>query len=621
MTTEGAAARLAAVTDDEPERFYSLLRGQRDLFELIARGEPLALVLDALVRLIEAHLSNGALASVLLLDEEGERLLHGAAPSLPRDYNEAIHGVEIGPSVGSCGTAAYRGEPVFVADIETDPLWAGFRDLARAAGLRACWSIPIIAADRSVLGTFAVYHPRPGEPDEGDRAVLSTFVQTAAVAIERHRDVTAILREKRSAEALQRVGQAIMARLDLSEVVQVATDAATDLTGAEFGAFFYNAIDDRGETYTLYTLSGAPYEAFERFPMPRNTAIFGPTFRGEGTVRLTDVTADPRFGQNAPFHGMPPGHLPVRSYLAVPVISGGGEVAGGLFFGHSQPGVFDAEAGRLAEGIAAQAAIGIENARLYGDAQREIEARNRAYEERARVARTLQQSLLPPHLPRIPRIELAARYEACAEDIGGDFYDVFALGPGRWGIVVGDVCGKGADAAALTALARHTVTTAAMLDPEPTEVLQVLNAALYKHDTHRFATAIYALLSETDDGGLRLTVALGGHPAPLLLRDGGIASIGEPGLLVGGFPELVVAETTVDLRPGDAVVFYTDGLTDVWRDGDILGERWVRETLMACHNAPAGVIVDRLADGAVALQQGASGRDDIAVLTLTVSGA
>ena len=194
----------------------------------------------------------------------------------------------------------------------------------------------------------------------------------------------------RALATLNRINVQLAGKLDLQEILQAATDAATELTGAQFGAFFYNRVDERGEAYTLYTLSGAPREAFERFPMPRNTGVFGPTFRGEGVVRSDDITQDPRFGHNAPYHGMPEGHLPVRSYLAVPVVSRSGEVHGGLFLGHEDVGVFTEQAEALAVGVAAQAAVGIDNARLYEAAQREIaerketEAALRASEEWAR---------------------------------------------------------------------------------------------------------------------------------------------------------------------------------------------------------------------------------------------
>ncbi|CAM2156840.1 two-component system, cell cycle sensor histidine kinase and response regulator CckA [Pararobbsia alpina] len=194
-------------------------------------------------------------------------------------------------------------------------------------------------------------------------------------------------------EMLNRVGTAVAAELDLGRAVQVVTDAATELTGAAFGAFFYNVLDQNGESYTLYTLSGVPREAFERFPMPRNTAVFAPTFTGESIVRSDDITRDERYGKNHPHKGMPAGHLPVRSYLAAPVISRTGEVVGGLFFGHPNVGVFDARAERLVVGIAAQAAAAIDNARLFGNAQNEIGKRAKAEVALRTLNETLEQRI------------------------------------------------------------------------------------------------------------------------------------------------------------------------------------------------------------------------------------
>jgi PAS domain S-box-containing protein len=183
--------------------------------------------------------------------------------------------------------------------------------------------------------------------------------------------------ESRMLEVLNRVGTTVAGELDLSRAVQVVVDAATELTGAAFGSFFYNVLDDKGGRYTLYSLSGVPKDAFSRFPMPRNTAVFGPTFGGEGIVRSDDITKDPRYGHNAPHHGMPKGHLAVCSYLAAPVISRTGEVLGGLFFGHPDAGVFGERSERIVTGIAAQAAIAIDNARLFQAAQDEIAERAR----------------------------------------------------------------------------------------------------------------------------------------------------------------------------------------------------------------------------------------------------
>jgi PAS domain S-box-containing protein len=211
------------------------------------------------------------------------------------------------------------------------------------------------------------------EPGRLPRIVGITFDITD------RKDIEQRLREDGATlETLNRVGTMLAGELDLKRVVQSVTDAATQLSGAQFGAFFYNVLDDKGGSFMLYTLSGAPPEAFAKYPMPRATDVFAPTFRGEGIVRSPDIRKDPRYGKSGPHFGMPQGHLPVVSYMAVPVISRSGAVIGGLFFGHDQPDVFTERAERIVAGIASQAAIAIDNARLYESAQSEIAERRRA---------------------------------------------------------------------------------------------------------------------------------------------------------------------------------------------------------------------------------------------------
>jgi PAS domain S-box-containing protein len=185
---------------------------------------------------------------------------------------------------------------------------------------------------------------------------------------ERARLLAAEREARKIAELLNGVAPMLIAELDLEKLVQAVTDVATEMVGAEFGSFFHNVVNEKGESYMLYTLSGVPRDTFAKFPMPRNTQLFAPTFRGEGVVRCDDITQDPRYGKNAPHYGMPKGHLPVRSYLAASVVSRG-EVLGGLFFGHATPGKFTAHHEALLRGVAAQAAITMDNARLFEQAQ------------------------------------------------------------------------------------------------------------------------------------------------------------------------------------------------------------------------------------------------------------
>ncbi|MBW7968819.1 GAF domain-containing protein [Bradyrhizobium sp. BR 10289] len=177
-------------------------------------------------------------------------------------------------------------------------------------------------------------------------------------------DITAKKKSERHLRILNDTGASVARERDLEKIVQIVTDAGVELSGAQFGAFFYNVLTPDGGSYMLYALSGVPRSAFENFPMPRNTAVFEPTFKGMGVVRSDDILRDPRYGKNAPRSGMPEGHLPVRSYLAVPVVTRAGEVLGGLFFGHPETGKFQTEHETALLGIAGHAATAIENARL-----------------------------------------------------------------------------------------------------------------------------------------------------------------------------------------------------------------------------------------------------------------
>ena len=208
----------------ERKRAEALLAGEKRLLKMIAKGHALSMILDALCRLVE-ELSTGSLASILLLDPDGKRLWHGAAPSLPQSYTDAIDGGFIGPAAGSCGTAAYRKEPIIVADIAQDPLWADYRDLALPHGLRACWSTPVLASDGRVLGTFAIYSREPGSPTPQQHNIIEQITNLTSIAIERQR-----AEEERQAhlgflETMDQVNRAIQGTNDLEQMMSDVLDA------------------------------------------------------------------------------------------------------------------------------------------------------------------------------------------------------------------------------------------------------------------------------------------------------------------------------------------------------------------------------------------------------------
>lgn len=293
-----------------------------------------------------------------------------------------------------CTHAIREHEILIVPDTHLDPRFASNLRVIEAPRIRF-YAGAVLRTPKGVpLGTLCVYDDKPHALSAEQRDALLILARQVMAQLELRRrrsrsaaakatqsQVEQALEDERAVlETLSQVGAELTAELDLERLLQKITDAATRLTGAAFGALFYNAHNEQGQIYQLYTLSGAPREAFERYPAPRNTAVFAPTFRGEGVVRSADITQDPRYGKNAPHKGLPQGHLPVRSYLAVPVASRAGEVIGGLLFGHPEAGVFADRSERLASGIASQAAIAIDNARLYQQAKADLAARERAQE-------------------------------------------------------------------------------------------------------------------------------------------------------------------------------------------------------------------------------------------------
>lgn len=271
---------------------------------------------------------------------------------------------------------------------------------------------------------------------------------------------------------------------------------------------------------------------------------------------------------------------------------------------------FTSEDLSMIEELASRCALAIDNARLYN--------------ERGYIARTLQQSLLPPELPEVPRLEAAARFRAAGEgiEVGGDFYDLFDTGRGPWAAVMGDVCGKGPDAAALTALARYTIRTAAMADRSPGEILSMLNdAILRQRSDKRFCTVTYAQMEERQSK-MVMTVASGGHPLPYVLRaDGTVEQVGRWGTLLGVVADPELTDIEVELSLGDTVVLYTDGVIEARSDDEgMFGPGGLAALLESCAGRDPDTLAQRIEDTVVDLQAGEP-TDDIAILALRVRPA
>jgi serine phosphatase RsbU (regulator of sigma subunit) len=328
--------------------------------------------------------------------------------------------------------------------------------------------------------------------------------------------------------------------------------------------------------------------------------------------------------------------LNITSWMCVPLIARGRILGAISFISTDSNRRYGPEDLDQAEDLGRRASTAMDNARLF--------------EERSHIARTLQHSLLPPQLPDIPGIEIAARYRPTGEgnEVGGDFYDLFETAEGDWAIVIGDVCGKGADAAALTGLSRHTIRTAAMQHKDPSTVLAMLNEAIILQDTGRFCTVAYARLEPAGNRGTgrisddrfqagmlgqllraqllpatwvaphaRITLALGGHPLPYVVRrEGPVEVVGTPGTLIGIYPDIELFDVEVTLGPGDAMVLYTDGVSEE-PDPSGVDETMLDEVLRECIGLSASAMAERVEQAAVERQLGGV-RDDIAILVVRI---
>ena len=371
------------------KRAEALLAGEKRILEMIAKGDSLPAIFDALCQLVEAQLPD-VISSVLLL--QGDRLRHGGAPSLPKSYNGAIDGLVIGPSEGSCGTAAYRGEPVIVADIATDPLWVKYRDLALSHSLRACWSTPIISSENKVLGTFAMYYREPRSPTSQDFGLIELATHLVRIAVERDRAEQAL----RTSEQLARSHVEVMMRsLDV-----LATEAAPEKFIAEMlrtigqhlharGVLLWlrNQEDDSLRLHLVIEddqqVAPDPEHPFVKDPQAWKRSLQEMLFT-KGPVVCDDVEQDFRIGAELREYLMNRGR---KKFLAIPMFVLG-EVRGFIGIQHVERGAYRPEEIELAQALAHHVMLATHGAEL-GEQRRHAVV----FQERTRMARDIHDTL------------------------------------------------------------------------------------------------------------------------------------------------------------------------------------------------------------------------------------
>ncbi len=401
----------------------------------------------------------------------------------------------------------------------------------------------------------------------------------------------------------------LMGELDVGKLVQGVVEAAAELADARFGAF---APADSDEDAVAFVGAGGSPPAFAEPPALKSAPLLAGALWSGQAVRVDDVTTWASRDQSARAYGVFADGRLVRSWLAVPVRGRGGAMLGAIYLGHHRAHAFSARQHELVGGLCSQLGVAMENAELFA--------------ERGQIVTALQRNLLPPLLPDIPGVDLAARYRPAGASnlVGGDFFDVFELTERTWGLILGDVSGFGAEAAALTGIARYTVRAIAGPGDKPSEVLAQLNETmLHQGPAERFCTALYALATlpttaESRDGGVAVRLANGGHPPGLVLRDDeSVERLDEgAGMLLGVFSDPVFADEQVTLWPGDALVLYTDGVIEA-RDADGMqfGEDRLAALLATCAGRSAGGIARRVELAALD-HQGDKPSDDIAIVVL-----
>ncbi|MFI2645498.1 SpoIIE family protein phosphatase [Streptomyces sp. NPDC018610] len=601
--------RVIGVETTHVKHAQRLMAEHRALLEQIARQAPLEDVLEGMARTIETLAPEQMLVSVLLADEDGRHLRHGAAPSLPDFYNEAIDGIATGEGVGSCGTAAHRREMVVVTDIASDPFWDDFRHLAEKAGLGACWSTPVLARDGSLLGTFAMYHRTPRAPQASDLALARLFAGTAALAIERHRAEQGRLAAEARARAarddlafLLDASTALASDLDYDQTLQRVADACVPALAP------LCAIDviDCGRVRRVAVAASTPDR---RELLSSHVPDCGAADDAVARVLASGATEVARRPPTGPG---PWPELEVTGYLCAP-LSERGRAFGALTLLSADERVFDGHSVALAEELARRAASAARNARQYT--------------QRVTLAKDLQAGLLLPDLPAIPGVDIAAHYHPAGEglDIGGDFYDVFPLEDGKWAFMLGDVCGRGPIAATTTALVRHTARAIAPLLSGPGAVVRAVNKALLdrppSHGTG-FVTLVYGHLTP-DREGLEIELVRAGHTLPLVLGpQRTVRAVEASGLLLGVSGDCRVSPHRLHLAPRESLLLYTDGIIEARdRDGAEFGEERLADVLTRVRPRPAAhEIVDTLTRAVHSFTAGRGVDDDQAALVLTATG-
>jgi PAS domain S-box-containing protein len=555
--------------------------GRREIQEQIACGASLSETLKHLVLAVERHLP-GMLCSVLLLDPTTNCLRHASAPSLPNFYNAAVDGIAIGPTVGSCGAAAFHGHRVIVSDVRIHPSWAAFRELTERAQIKACWSEPILSTSGEVLGTFAMYYGEPTVPAPFELKAIHLIAQIAASAIEL----------VHAQQAMQEINTTLERRI--AEATQTLIDANQQLTQAELDARLSATAFQTHDSMVITNKAGHILRVNDSFTtLTGYTAeeVVGKTLRvlrsgrhDENFYReMWQAISREGFWSGEIWNRRKDGHVYLQRLTITAVRNASGEIT--HYVGNGQ------------------------------DLTLEKQAESQHAELLA--ARAVQRDMLPSSLPCLPGFDIAAAL-CPADEVSGDFYDVLTLADNSVGIVVADVCGHGLGPGLLMAQMQAHLRSIAELCSDPGEILSRANRFFARNQSGRFVTMLLVSLD-------------------VVARSFGYAGAGHQGYVMSANGEVHILESTntplgieehwtlpsqgekLALATGDIILLLTDGIEEAMApNGNCFGRYRIFDLIRANATQPAARIVEVLYSAARAFTAGRQRDDMTAVVVKTL---
>jgi sigma-B regulation protein RsbU (phosphoserine phosphatase) len=530
---------------------------------------------------------------ILLLNEKTQELYFRFQVGYAGEIAERIR-IKVGEGV--TGIAAQRREAILVDDVSTDP-----RYISAVPNVRSELAVPLIIKNR-LIGVIDIESPQPNHFTEEHKRLLTLIASRMAVGIENARLYTRTTRQARTLVLLNEIARELTSILNVDELLKRIAELLSRLI--DYQIFSILLLDATGEKLQ-HRFSQRFQENIQlKHEIPLGRGVVGYAAQHKEAVLVPDVNKDPRYVKANP---------ETRSELAVPLVYKD-KVIGVLDLEHTRRGFFTDDHKRTVTTLAAQVAIAIENAQLY----EQIARQEKRLERDLAMARQLQFRLLPPTLPKLSHLDIAAKFVP-ARAIGGDLYDFVSYSMSRTAIVVGDVSGKGAPAAIYAALVSGILRSHAPIEPGPAEMLSAVNFSLGERRIDgQFVSLIYAVW---DDRNRTLQVANSGLPRPIYYHDGRIEIIEATGLPLGLFDEADYDELSFRAKPGDMFVFFSDGILDASNKAEeLFGRERVGEIVAANPNASADEVVKLLFKAVAEHASGEEAFDDQTVVAIRVKG-